>query len=107
MDDGTDDGSGGFRGCFIFHPQNSSKRNQGLLHFSSPKVFIYKKKIGTPISIKSKFHYIYFSNYFLSIIVSVVCITIINIFEPRPFNLEFQHFISIFIFLNHFVKKNV
>jgi hypothetical protein len=42
MDDGTDDGSGRFRGCFISHPQNSSKRNQGLLHFSSPKVFIYK-----------------------------------------------------------------
>jgi hypothetical protein len=43
MDDGTDDGSSRFRGCFISHPQNSSKRNQGLLHFSSPKVFIYKK----------------------------------------------------------------
>jgi hypothetical protein len=34
---GTDDGSGGFRGCFNSHPQNSSKWNQGLLHFSSPK----------------------------------------------------------------------
>jgi hypothetical protein len=43
MDDRTNDDSGGFRGCFISHPQNSSKRNQGLLHFSSPKVLIYKK----------------------------------------------------------------
>jgi hypothetical protein len=36
----------GIRGCFISHPrktvQNSSKRNRRLLHFSSPKVFIYK-----------------------------------------------------------------
>jgi hypothetical protein len=41
----------GIKGCFISHPQkNSSKHKQtvqngirGLLHFSSPKVFIYKK----------------------------------------------------------------
>jgi hypothetical protein len=33
----------GIRGCFISHPQkNSSKLIRGLLHFSSPKVFIYK-----------------------------------------------------------------
>jgi hypothetical protein len=52
MDDGTESGvasflipktvQNGIRGCFISHPQNSSKRNQGLLHFSSPKDFIYK-----------------------------------------------------------------
>jgi hypothetical protein len=44
MDDGMDDDLNGIRGCFISHPQNSSKPNQGLLHFSSPKVFIYRCK---------------------------------------------------------------
>jgi hypothetical protein len=44
----------GIRGCFISHPQkNSSKHKKivqngikGLLHFSSPKVFIYKIFVG-------------------------------------------------------------
>jgi hypothetical protein len=55
----------GIRGCFIFHPQkNSSKRNQGLLQFSSPKQF--KMKLGVAsfgirgcfISHPQKFSYI-------------------------------------------------
>jgi hypothetical protein len=64
--------------------------------------------IGISINIKFQFRCIYFSNYFLSIIVSVVCPATINIFKPRAFNLEFQHFISIFNNKNnHFPKKYV
>jgi hypothetical protein len=36
MDDGTDDGSSGIKGCFISHPQNS-KTGSGVASFIIPK----------------------------------------------------------------------
>jgi hypothetical protein len=46
----------GIKGCFISHPKKkSSKRNQGLLQFSSPKQFKTELRVASFLILKS-FH---------------------------------------------------